>query len=184
MELILIRHGQPQRVVKEDGTPADPPLSPLGMEQARKLARWMADERLDALYSSPLLRASMTAEFLGKTQGREIIVEPGVMEFDHRSEVYIPMEELKATDYEGWRTLVEGGFEKMVDVKGFTERVVSSLERIIAENRGKRVAVVCHGGIINVWAAYVLGIDRFLFFAPEYTSINRFLASGKGHRSV
>lgn len=184
MELILIRHALPLRMEKEDGSPADPGLCDEGIEQARRLARWMQFEKLDAIYSSPMNRAKMTAEFMAKDKGLEIILERGVMEFDHQSTTYVPMEELRAKDYERWRELVQGGFEARIDVAGFRKRVIESLDHIISLNKGKRVAVVCHGGIINVWAAYILGINKFLFFAPEYTSINRFLASSSGNRSV
>jgi probable phosphoglycerate mutase len=184
MELILIRHALPLRVEKEDGTPADPGLSDIGIDQARKLARWMSTEKLDAVYSSPMNRAHMTARYLAEAKGMEIALEPGVAEFDRHSPVYVPMEELRAKDYERWRDLVSGGFENFFNLKDFKGVVLESLEKIIQQNSGKRVAVVCHGGIINIWAAHVLGIDKFLFFAPEYTSINRFLASGKGQRSV
>lgn len=184
MELLLIRHARPLRVEKEDGTPADPGLSETGREQARRLARWLAKERLDVLYSSPLNRARMTASYLAETQGLEILLEPGVAEFDRHSPVYIPLEELRATDYDRWLELMDGGFEALFNLQEFKGEVVESLEKIIRENSGRRVAVVCHGGIINIWAAHVLGLNRYLFFAPEYTSINRFLASGKGQRSV
>jgi probable phosphoglycerate mutase len=184
MELILIRHALPLRVEKQDGTPADPGLSALGIEQARKLARWMETEKLDAIYSSPMNRAHMTAKYLAEAMGIEITLEPGVAEFDHQSPVYVPMEELRAKDYERWRDLVTGGFENLFNLREFKKIVLESLEKIIRQSSGKRVAVVCHGGIINIWAAHVLGIDKYLFFAPEYTSVNRFLASGKGQRSV
>ncbi len=49
MELILIRHGLPLRVENTDGSPADPELGNDGVEQAQKLARWMKDEKLDAI---------------------------------------------------------------------------------------------------------------------------------------
>ena len=184
MELILIRHALPLRIQKEDGTPADPGLSEKGIEQARRLARWMEAEKLAAIYSSPMNRAQMTAKFLADIQGIEITIEPGVMEFDNQSSIYVPMEELKAKDYDLWLNLVSGGFAKLFNLDDFRKTALDSLEKIIQKNSGKRVAVVCHGGIINIWAAHVLGIDKFLFFAPEYTSINRFLASGKGNRSV
>jgi probable phosphoglycerate mutase len=80
--------------------------------------------------------------------------------------------------------LVEGGFSEQFDLASFKKTALDSIEKIISENRGKRVAAVCHGGVINVWAAYILGIDTFLFFAPEYTSINRFLASTSGVKSL
>lgn len=185
MELLLIRHALPLRVEKQDGTPADPGLSETGLKQARKLARWMESEHLDVLYSSPLNRAKMTAQALAKVKGIAINIEPGVMEFDNRSSVYVPLEELRSKDYESWRKLVDGGFGALYDLKGFQKTVVASLEKIIAQNSGNRVAVVCHGGVINLWAAHVLGLSSpNLFFAPQYTSINRFLASGKGQRSV
>ena len=184
MELLLIRHALPLKVEKKDGSPADPELSEIGMDQARKLSRWMASEKLDAIYSSPLNRARRTAEVLAEQKGIDITLEPGVMEFDSRSSAYVPMEELKAQNYNAWLELVSGGFEKLFDLDQFRKTVLGSLDKIIRSNSGKRVAVVCHGGIINLWAAHVLGIDKFLFFAPEYTSINRFLSSGKGMNSV
>jgi len=184
MELILIRHALPLRVEKQDGSPADPGLSDKGIEQARRLAYWMKSEKLEALFSSPMNRAQMTAKYLAEAKGIESKIEPGVAEFDNQSSIYVPMEELRSKDYDRWRDLVSGGFEKLFNLNDFRKTVLDSLEKIIRENSGKRVAVVCHGGIINIWAAHVLGIDKFLFFAPEYTSINRFFASGKGQRSV
>jgi len=184
MELILIRHALPLRVEKNDGSPADPGLSEKGIGQARKLANWMRAERLDAIYSSPLKRAKTTAEYLAGAKGMELRIEAGVQEFDNLSSAYVPMEELRAADYEGWLKLVRDGFEAMYDLSSFRQRAFEALDRIVMENKGKRVAVVCHGGVINAWAARILGLERFLFFAPEYTSINRFLVSGSGLRSV
>jgi len=45
MELIIIRHGLPLRVEKEDGSAADPKLSKTGLMQANKLANWMRDDQ-------------------------------------------------------------------------------------------------------------------------------------------
>jgi probable phosphoglycerate mutase len=184
MELILIRHGLPLRVEREDGSPADPGLSEKGIGQAAKLARWMETEKLDAIYSSPMARAKETADPLSEVKGIEITIESGIAEFDNQSSVYIPMEELKAKDYKRWLELVEGGFSEQFDLTSFKKEALESIEKIILENSGKRVAAVCHGGVINVWAAHVLGIDKYLFFPPEYTSINRFWASSSGVRSL
>ena len=59
--MLLIRHGLPIRAIKPDGTPADPPLSELGQEQARRVADWLREEAIDRIYSSPLRRARETA---------------------------------------------------------------------------------------------------------------------------
>ena len=184
MELLLIRHALPLRVEKDDGQPADPPLAAAGRRQAEHLARWLASEAIDGLYASPLQRAVETARPLARSQNLEVQVEPGVVELDWRSEIYIPLEELKASDYERWLELVRGGITAGVDIDAFQRAVREGMERIIAANPGRRIAVVCHGGVINVWTAHVLGLEAQLFFDPTYTSINRFLAASSGERSI
>ncbi len=49
---------------------------------------------------------------------------------------------------------------------------------------GQRVAVFCHGGVINVWTAQVLKMPPRLFFEPDYTSIHRFMCARSGQRNV
>ena len=46
------------------------------------------------------------------------------------------------------------------------------------------MAVTCHGGVINVWTAHVIGFTPRMFFNPDYTSINRFQCASSGERSV
>lgn len=184
MELILIRHALPLRVENADGTPADPPLSEIGEKQAAQLAHWLGPEGFDALYVSPLRRARATAAPLELARGLRATVEPGITELDADSEFYIPLEELKATDYDRWLEAVQGGLEAAIDIDAFRRTVVAALERIVERHPGERVAAVCHGGVINAWAAHVVRIAEPLFFQPDYTSVNRFLAAGSGERSV
>ena len=61
---------------------------------------------------------------------------------------------------------------------------VDPFEEIIAAHPGENVAVFCHGGVINMWAAHVLGVKPRIFFEADYTSINRFLCARSGQRSV
>jgi probable phosphoglycerate mutase len=184
MELLLIRHALPLRVEKRDGTPADPPLSPEGSRQAQRLARWLAVERLDAVVASPLRRARETAAPLADAHGLAVQIEPGVAEFDPLAASYVPLEELKAESRELWLELVSGGLTAGIDVALFRRTVAAALERIVAAHPGGRVAVVCHGGVVNAWAAHVLGLEPTLFFQPAYTSVSRFLAAGSGERSL
>jgi probable phosphoglycerate mutase len=184
MELLVIRHGLPVRIENDDGRPADPPLSERGRRQADSLARWLADEEIHAIYASPLQRAHETARPLASAKDLEIRLEPGIVEFDPDAESYVPLEELKETDYERWRELVQGGLYAAVDFDAFRRNVIESMERIIRTHAGERIAVVCHGGVINCWAGHVLGIETPLFFDPTYTSINRSLAASSGERMV
>ena len=183
MDLILIRHGLPERVVTKDGSPADPPLSDIGHEQSRRMAAWLEDTHLDSLYSSPMQRAHQTALPLAELKGLEPELREGVAEYDRHSNHYIPVEELKKLDYERWLRLMRGEFED-IDFARFCETVVSSMNDIVAANKGKTVAVTCHGGVINIWTAHVLGLEPKMFFNPNYTSISRYRLASSGERSV
>ena len=182
MELILIRHGLPQHVETRDGSPADPPLSEIGHAQASQMATWLQHEAIDALYSSPMARAHQTAEPLARAQGLNIELRDGVAEFDQHSDAYVPVEKLKQIDYERWQRLMQGDLD--VDMDAFANTVIETLEEIVAVNRGRRVAVTCHGGVINVWTAHTIGFTPRMFFNPDYTSINRFQCASSGERSV
>jgi probable phosphoglycerate mutase len=186
MQVLLIRHGLPQRVENPDGVPADPALSPEGHEQAERVARWLARERFDRIYASPLRRARETADPLAAALGLPIEVDPGIVEFDPDAAHYVPLEELRQENRALWLELIQGGIHAGVDLRTFRDTVATSIERIITENPGRRVALFCHGGVINTWAAHVLALplERTLFFDPRYTSINRFLAASSGERSI
>jgi probable phosphoglycerate mutase len=182
MELILIRHGLPEMRQTDDGKPADPPLSKTGLEQAEKMALMLENESIDRIYSSPMKRALQTAEPLAKIKQLDIEIKDGIAEYDQQSDVYIPVEELKVLDYARWQKLMNG--ETKIDFVGFANTVCQSIEQIIADNKGKRVALACHGGVINVWTAHVIGFQTRMFFNPNYTSINRFMAASSGEKSV
>jgi probable phosphoglycerate mutase len=184
MELLLVRHALPLRVENPDGTPADPPLSQEGRRQAERVAAWLAAEPIAAVYASPLRRARETAAPLGRARGLEVEIELGVVEFDPHAASYVPLEEIRRESHELWLELVRGGLTAGVDVTLFRRTVVDALERIIDAHAGRRVAVFCHGGVVNAWAAHVLGLEATLFFQPGYTSVSRFLAAGSGERSV
>lgn len=184
MELIIIRHGLPIRRENADGSAADPPLSEVGQEQARRLAQWLEDEHLDAIYSSPMARALQTSDPVATMRTMEVAVHPGVAEYDQHSAAYVPLEELKRTDYVRWRELMDNKSFIEGDQEAFRRTVVDALSEIAARHRGERVAVVCHGGVINAWASDILRHEHVFFFDPVYTSINRFMVASTGQRSI
>jgi probable phosphoglycerate mutase len=183
VELILVRHALPVRRENTDG-PADPSLSEEGLVQAGLFAEYMSAEHIDALYTSPLLRARQTAEPLSSLTGLVAQVSDGVAEFDRHSNEYIPVEELKATNDPRWQEMVSGQWSQDEDQAEFTERVIASIEQIVNDNRGGKVVVTCHGGVINEYLAHVLNLGNRQFFYPNYTSIHRVAASSNGHRSI
>ena len=81
MELVLIRHAEPERVVSTGGR-ADPELTPRGREQARRTAAWLEGEAIAAVWSSPLRRAVQTAEPLAAALGQPVLTDERLSEFD------------------------------------------------------------------------------------------------------
>ncbi len=185
MELLIIRHALPVRRELAEGV-ADPELAPQGHEQAAHLARYLESERIDAVYASPLARAKETAAPLAAALGVEIRISPGVAEWDQNSPEYVPVEELKATNDPRWQAMLAGEWDSDESEEDFKARVLDAIETIIDDHRGDRVAVVCHGGIINGYLSHILGLAEFGrgFFYPNYTSINRVAAASSGERSV
>lgn len=186
VELIFVRHGLPEHVETDDGSPADPPLAELGRRQAEAMAAWLTQETIDAVYVSPMNRARETAQPLEWALKKEAIVRDDIAEFDREQSSYIPSDVLKQTDYAAWQRLMQGGYDGIADASDFRQRVIAEVTRIAAENRGKRVAVVCHGGVINAYANDVLErpAEKFMFCNVDYTSITRVLVASSGERSL
>jgi 2,3-bisphosphoglycerate-dependent phosphoglycerate mutase len=183
VELILVRHGLPVRI-DDAGGPADPELSDEGRAQAVRLAGWLRRDPIDAVYVSPMRRAIQTAEPLADALGVDPVVDEELAEFDREAHFYVPIEELKAAGDDRYLKIMRGELDGEVDPHTFREVVAVAVERIIEAHPGNTVAIICHGGVINAWASHVLGLPDPLFFEPYYTSVNRFLASSRGHRSL
>ncbi len=183
MEIILVRHALPLR---REGTigPADPELSEIGHQQAQFVSDYLKSEKIDALYSSPMKRAVQTCAPLAQAMNLTPTVVQGIAEWDQNSNEYIPIEELKASNDPRWQAMVAGEWNSDESMEEFSARVIESIEKIIDSHSGDRVAVVCHGGVINSYLAHVLGLAEGQFFYPNYTSIHRIAASRRGHRSV
>ncbi|MFV0258129.1 MAG: histidine phosphatase family protein [Acidimicrobiales bacterium] len=175
-----MRHARPEHVEDADG-PADPELTEVGHRQAKAVAEWLGSETLNALYTSPMRRARQTAAPLEALTGLTATVVPGVREYDAEASTYIPGEVMRS-DKEAWRRFLAN--EMAADRSAFAAEVAESLQALIAAHRGDRIAVICHGGVINMWATELLGLEPQMFFNPDYTSINRFRAASSGERSI
>jgi len=168
MRLFLIRHGQvePARIGSFYGG-TEVPLSAVGEQEARCAARYIADQELDYLVSSPLSRACFGAEQV--LRGRQMDLpwrqDPDFREIDRGDWVGLTPEELEQRspgqfkahheDPENWR---EHGGESLGDLRN---RVLSGLIRIRNLGPDKSVALVSHMFPTRAILADVLGLDLF-----------------------
>jgi probable phosphoglycerate mutase len=161
MRLLLIRHGQtPGNVLGQlDTAHPGPGLTELGERQAAALARSLANEQINFLYASTLIRTQITATPLAAVHGLQIEVLEGLREIEAGS-----LEKL--TDKEshlrylgtvfGW---ADGELHRRMpggpSGHDFFERYDASIARIAATAAASgdagTVAVVSHGAAIRVW---------------------------------
>lgn len=186
MQLVLVRHALPERIdTLPDGGHADPGLTAVGEQQAARLVGALAADDPVALYTSPLARAVATAAPLAAATGRPAGVAADLHEYDAQAAHYVPVHEMATVDPDTWQRMRAGLLPAHVDVPAFTARVDAALERIVAAHPGRATAVVvAHAGVINVWLAHLLGIDRPLPFPLDYTGITRVVAARDGLRKV
>lgn len=186
MEIVWVRHAEPVRIAPGSGVPADPELTERGVEQAQRLADWLKYETIDAVVSSPKLRALQTAQPIADAHGLKVEVVEGIVEYDVQADHYIPMEELRETNDPRLQAMIEGRWESFggEPTTEFRARIARAVDDLVAANAGRKIVAVCHGGVVNVALALLLGLDRELWFDPHYTSISRMVASRAGIRSL
>jgi len=183
MDLIIVRHARPEKIENAEG-PADPPLSPLGIEQAEAVAEFLSQEKIDQIVTSSMQRAYETAVPLSKHIGIDPILRDDLRESDHNSGTYIPVEEmtLDSGPVQAYMndplTIFEGDYD------GFRDRVIGAFDQIIEENAGKKVAVFCHGMVTSVYLQTLWNLEHPFLLQPDYTGITRVQASSRGFRTV
>lgn len=175
MEFILVRHALPLRVENSD-TIADPSLSPIGLEQARRLADWLGCEPINRIVSSPKRRAVETASPLAEVLGLDVEVIQEFSEIDRSSGTYIPVEELRKENHPIYQKMKARQWDDLgyMDPETFWQEVQTAFVRL-QENcqEDDTVVVVSHGGTVNAITTHVIELGTMFFFEPAYTSITR-----------
>ncbi|MFC4606191.1 histidine phosphatase family protein [Rhodococcus kronopolitis] len=182
MQLLLIRHALPERILTADSPAgADPGLTPQGHTQAARLPAALTAYPVSAIVSSPQRRALETAEPLARALGLAVTPDTGLAEYDHGRSDYIPIHEAKEVAPEAYARILAGHLPDFVDETTFRTRVLDGIARVIAAaDHEDTVAVFAHGGVINVYLQHLLGLDRPLAFPIDYASVTRILVSRTG----
>lgn len=85
VEILLIRHGESEAdLLKVHEGRADFPLTEKGLDQAKKMAKFVSLHfPPEIILASPLKRAKRTAEILREEIGCRLIIEPDLMEYNN-----------------------------------------------------------------------------------------------------
>lgn len=159
MRLLLVRHGQTPTNVRFllDTAVPGPGLTELGERQAAALPRALADEDLDALYASTLVRTQLTAAPLAATRGLDVRVRDGIRELSAGDLEMLP------GDSEHGRRYMEtvfawsaGDTELRMPGGESGAEALARYDAVVAEAAASgafAVAMVSHGAAIRMWTA-------------------------------
>jgi 2,3-bisphosphoglycerate-dependent phosphoglycerate mutase len=178
-ELLLVRHAEPAPPAEDrDSQPADPFLSCTGLEQAELLAARLDSLWLQGVYTAPERRAFQTAKVVADTLQRPLHIMEELADIDldastvaeHRSGESITERFIRLPRWES----IDGPEV----CREFRRRSILAIERILAANPARRIAVITHASVINAYLSMVLAIPRDVFFTPDYASISVVRQSG------
>ncbi|MGI5454843.1 histidine phosphatase family protein [Streptomyces sp. CA-249302] len=161
--LILARHGQTVwHAENRYAGVSDIPLTDTGRAQAEALARWATAHPVDAIWTSPVSRAIVTAEpachALTLTPHRE----PDLRECDFGAAEGRTLTEFAAENPQAARAFredpVANPFPNAEDPKTAATRGATALHRIATTHPGARILVVAHNTLLRLALCHLLGI--------------------------
>jgi broad specificity phosphatase PhoE len=167
-KIMLIRHGETTWNKEEifRGR-ANVELNETGLKQAQLLAEYLADEKISAIYSSPLKRALTTAEEISSYHDIKVNIASELNDFDYGQWQGLSHELVREkfkTLYDGWcksphLVKIPAG-ESLSDVRN---RALSLVNKVIIGYKGV-VVFVSHRVINKVLICALLGLDNSHFW--------------------
>jgi len=162
--IIAIRHGETAwNVDTRLQGHLDIALNDVGLWQAQRVAQALADEPIDAIYASDLLRAWQTAQAIAQVakcplQPHTGLRERGFGAFEGKT--YAEIETTWPALSQLWRKRVPDwappGGESLLTMR---ERVLTTASSLAAQHIGGQMVLVAHGGVMDMLYRLATGQD-------------------------
>ena len=189
--IIAIRHGETawNAGMRLQGH-TDIELNAKGQWQAQRVARALAEECIDAVYSSDLSRAHATAQAIAQHNtgliDKTVPTHTGLRERGFgtfEGQTYAQIAQDWPEESERWRTrdphFAPPGGESLVQLR---ERIQSTVDALASQHVGEHIVLVAHGGVMD--ALYRLATQSDLgsprTWALGNATINRLLWTPDG----
>ncbi|MEU4049879.1 bifunctional RNase H/acid phosphatase [Streptomyces olivaceus] len=175
---VLLRHGEtpltPQKRFSGSGG-SDPSLSPVGREQAEKVAASLARRgTVEAIVASPLARTRETAGIVAARLGLEVAVEEGLRETDFGAWEGLTFGEVRERypdDLDAWLASPDaeptGGGESFATTGA---RIAATRDKLVAAHAGRTVLLVSHVTPIKTFLRLALGAPPESLFRMELSA--------------
>ncbi len=159
-------------------------LNETGQAEARALAGYFRDIPVEVIYSSPLSRATETAQVIAAAKGLRVLPDPAFVDMDFGAWQRMPLREVKEKYpelYRVWReqpqAMTPPGGENLPQVRA---RAWEGLRRIVQENPERALLIISHRVVTKVLICAVLGLDdsHFWQIQQDTTAVNCFQHNG------
>ncbi len=168
--MYLVRHGATANNVAHpprlQGARSAAELSGEGRVQAKAAAALLADRSIDAVYSSPLMRARQTAEIIAARVQRPLQVIQELIEVDVGDWEGRAWTEIQQSEPDAYRRFMDNpdehpyaGGETLQQVR---QRVVPVMAFLMQQNAGKAIVVVAHNVVNRVYLAGLMQLPLAL----------------------
>ncbi len=175
LEIIFIRHGQTDYNVAQRVMGRQPvELNEVGRRQAKEISECLKKIELNAVISSPVLRARQTAEAIVEGRpGLELILDESFSEIDYGEWVGLTITEIVTRYPDVWpsyhsdpKAVTIPGGESLVTVR---DRALNALSNLKKRYSSGRIAIVSHADTIKlaVTAALNWPIEMFKSFSMD-----------------
>lgn len=182
-DVYLVRHGRQVRGDSDspESLGYDAHLSEIGRQQAQAVGKALAGAGLDAVYSSQLARAHDTGQAIAASYGHDVHVDKRLQEIqvfrdipEHQNyEDTVGIERARNATERMVTTLKWDAISVGEKSAEFRTRVHSAIWDIVRQHENQRIAIACHGGVINAFLAQEYGLDRDFLFRPAHAGITR-----------
>jgi len=167
-EIILVRHGETEWNVEEVFRGRiDIELNQTGIKQAKLLAEYLADLKIDAIYSSPLRRALKTAELIAGYHKLDVEIVPELIDMDFGKWQGLSLQEVRDKYKELYAEWVSHPDKVKIpageSLDGVRKRAISVVSDVIARYEGT-VVLVAHRVVNKVLICALLGLDNSHFW--------------------
>jgi probable phosphoglycerate mutase len=190
--ILAIRHGETDwNVATRIQGQIDISLNPQGQWQAKQVAKALAEEDIHAIYASDLSRALVTAQHIAEFHSHEVNQISSLRERHYgffEGQTWDEIQTAHSEDAALWRDrdphwTPKNGGESLVMLHA---RVNHMVNEIASRHRGEQIALVTHGGVLDILYRIATGQDLQVArsWGLRNTAINRLLWTPQGLQLV
>jgi len=163
--IIFLRHAQAENNTKRilAGRTEGVPLTKTGIEQAERIAKYLASIDISAIYSSPIERARHTAGIIAKNCSlEEVVIDERLTEIDmgkftrmNYDDMFAKYGNIFLKFYENDPVISEHEVETFPDVQ---KRVLDMVDHVLKKHNNENVILVTHMDPIKSMLAKVMNL--------------------------